>query len=129
MKRYTNPFVLAFILSAAVICGLFAAAAPGTWTQGPTTLWRYQSDPVFAPDSATLTAAPVNAYFGYTLTNASAGSSQFFQAGDVSFDLVASGTETVTVDGVTLTYLQLANFNGKAAADQWTKKLTAAAAH
>lgn len=100
---------------------LTIAAVNGTdWTQGPTILWRYQSDPVFTKD--TLATAPVTAFFGYTLSNASTGESQFFQAGQVSFDMVVLGKETVTSGDVTVTYAQLAALNGQAATDQWDKQ-------
>lgn len=118
-----------------VLAALFAAPAPlvhaatsGDWTQGPTLLWRYQADPTYQKDSTTLATTPVTAFFGYTLTNATSGESQFFQAGSASFDMVALGKETVTASGVTVTYSQLAALNGQAAMDQYDKQQSAAKA-
>ena len=75
----------------------------------------------------------MQAFFGYTLSNASTGESQFFGAGSVNFDMVALGKETVTSGKITVTYADLAALNGQAAMDQWnaqqaTQKAVAAAA-
>jgi hypothetical protein len=123
MKRILATF--AAIVAASV---LIAAAAASDWVQGPTLLWRYQSDPTFAKDSSTLATCPVQAFFGYTLSNTSTGATQFFQDGSVTFDMVALGEKTVTASKVTVTYAQLAALNGQAAADQFAAQQAAAKA-
>ena len=104
-----------------------SAQVPGGWTQGPTVLWRFQCDPTFTADG-TCVSAPTTGFFGYTLTNGSTGQTQFFQAGSVTFDPVAIGTQTVTADGVTVTYKQLIDLNAQAADDQWAAQNAATSA-
>ena len=109
------PVIAFFALTIAAL-----AQVPGGWVQSPTVLWRFQCDPVFA--STGCTSAPTTGFFGYTLSNGSTGQNTFVQAGSVTFDPIAIGTQAVTADGITVTYQQLADLNAQAAADQWAAK-------
>ncbi len=95
-----------------------AAGAPGEWVQGPTHLWRFQSDQTWDSAEATITASPVTAFFCNDLTNGS--QVVVNQIGSVSFDPVAIGTaQKVTAGNITVDYGQLAALNAQAALDQW----------
>jgi hypothetical protein len=113
---------ITFLFAAlAVALFLTAATAPTGWVQGPTHLWRYQSDQTWDASTSTVTASPVTAFFSYDLANGSQVVTN--QVGSVSFDPVAIGKDqTVTVGSVTVDYGTLAALNAKAALDQWNKQ-------
>ncbi len=109
--------LLASVLALAALL-LFAAATPSGWVQGPTHLWRFQSDQSWDATTSTITASPVQAFFAYDLTNGAQTVTN--QVGSVSFDPVAIGSsQKVTSGGITVDYGQLAALNAQAALDQW----------
>ena len=116
---------LVSILAAALAVLLFTAqGAPGGWTQGPTHLWRFQSDQTWDVSESTITASPVTAFFCNDLTNGSQTVKN--DAGSVTFDPVAIGTsQKVTAGGVTVDYGTLAGLNAQAALDQYNKQQAA----
>jgi hypothetical protein len=119
-----NKLTLVFVALVATFL-LVAAAAPGNWVQGPTHLWRYQSDQTWDAANSTITASPVTAFFAYDLANGSQVVTN--QVGSVSFDPVAIGKDqSVTAAGVTVDYATLAALNAQAALDQWNKQQAAA---
>ena len=120
--------LLALVFAAAIAALLLTAAAvPGGWNQGPTHLWRFQSDQTWDAAEATITASPVTAFFCYDLTNGS--QTVVTQVGSVTFDPVAIGkTQTVTVGQTTVDYGTLAALNAQAALDQWNAQQKAQAA-
>ncbi len=113
---------LVLIIAAVFAALLFSAATvPGQWTQGPTHLWRHQTDATWDSSTSTITAAPTTAFFEYELTNGSAVVEN--PVGSVNFDPVAIGaTQTITVGNVTVDYGTLAKLNAQAALDQWNKQ-------
>ena len=113
---------LALIFAAALAVLLFTAqSSPGGWTQGPTHLWRFQSDQTWDSAEATITASPVTAFFCSDLTNGSQVVKN--DAGSVTFDPVAiAKTQSVTAAGTTVTYDVLAALNAQAALDQYNKQ-------
>jgi hypothetical protein len=99
MKAKT--ILAAVLLSfAALLC--FAAAT--TFTEGPATLWRVQSDPVFN-GNGTLTNGNATFFFRSTYTNSGNASDTFTkELGSVNVDFVANGSNhTVTLTGQTIT--------------------------
>lgn len=109
------------VIVAAVALLSIAQVPPGGWTQGPTHLWRFQSDQTWDAAEAVITASPVTAFFCYELNNGS--QSVVNQVGSVTFDPVAIGSkQTVTVGKTTVDYGTLAALNSQAALDQWNKQ-------
>ena len=100
---------------------LLTGATSGDWVQGPTHLWRFQSDQTWDSAEATITASPVTAFFCSDLTNGSQVVKN--DAGSVTFDPVAiAKTQSVTAAGTTVTYDVLAALNAQAALDQYNKQ-------
>lgn len=122
MKRILALILAVFI---AAPLPLLLAAADG-WTQGPTHLWRFQSDQTWDAKTSIITASPVQAFFCYELSNGTQTVQN--QVGSVTFDPVAIGMQqTVTVGKVTVDYGTLAALNAQAALDQWNKQQAALA--
>lgn len=99
-----------------------AASAP-TYTAGPDTLWRLQTDPTFNAD-ATLATCNVTAFYKATFTNTTDPADHFEkQLGSVNVDCVKDAAKpvTYTFDGksYTLTYGAIAAGMAAAAAQEW----------
>ena len=109
------------IFAALAAAFLLTGATSSDWVQGPTHLWRFQSDQTWDSAEATITASPVTAFFCSDLTNGSQVVKN--DAGSVTFDPVAIGSsQKVTSGNVTVDYGQLAALNAQAALDQYNKQ-------
>jgi len=84
-----------------------AAVTTGTWTQNSLNFYRMSFQHPTWDANGNLTAFPVDCSNGANCSNGSA--TVTFNLTPVKFDLIASGTKTVTYSGVTATYAQLAN--------------------
>lgn len=122
--KIKNAFIC---LLAAAFGTAIALAATLTFTQGPEYLWRTQSDVTFT--SGTLSAAVTTSFFEQDMVPSSTASATLTNhTGQVTYDLIAKGSTTVTASGVQVTYLQLAALNAAAASQEYAAYLAAQAA-
>lgn len=84
-----------------------AAVAP-TYTSGPDTLWRAQSDPTFNADGSLATCV-VPFFYKATFTNTADPTDHFDKTlGQVNVDFVKDAAKTITVGGKNYTYAEVA---------------------
>ena len=84
-----------------------AAVTTGTWTQNSLNFYRMSFQHPTWDTNGNLTAFPVDCSNGANCSNGAA--KVTFNLTPVKFDLIASGTKTVTYSDLTVTYAQLAN--------------------
>lgn len=117
----TKP-VLLLLVGLLAFFAAGAASAP-TYTAGPDTLWRLQTDPTFS-DKGELATCNVTAFYKATFTNTADPTDHFEkQLGSVNIDCVKDAAKpvTYTYDGksYTLSYGAIAAGMAAAAAQEW----------
>lgn len=97
---------IVLLVAASVL--LTAAASAPTYTAGPDTLWRAQSDPTFNADGSLATCV-VPFFYKATFTNTTDPADHFDKTlGQVNVDFVKDAAKTITVGGKSYTYGEVA---------------------